>query len=71
MFIQVFKLFNRLIIFILNNVKYPNLVMIDIKISYTDSSRQKIVILISRETRKELKTNIELGRINLDRWLRD
>ena len=45
--------------------------MLDIKISYTDSFRQKIVIIISRETKKELKTSIELGRINLDRWLHD
>jgi hypothetical protein len=45
--------------------------MIDIKISFTDYSRQKIVVVISRETKKELKTNIELGRINLDKWLRE
>lgn len=45
--------------------------MIDIKISFMDYSRQKIVVVISRETKKELKTNIELGRINLDKWLRE
>jgi len=45
--------------------------MIDVKISVSDSSRRKLVIIISRETKEELKTNIELGRINLDRWLRD
>ncbi len=45
--------------------------MYNLKISFEDSSRHKIVIIISRETKEELKTNIELGRINLDRWLRD
>ena len=45
--------------------------MSQIKISVTDSSRQKIIVIINRETKKELKTNIELGRINLDKWLRD
>jgi len=52
-------------------VEYSFFDMIDVKVSITDSSRQKIIVIISRETKKELKTNVELGRINLDRWLRD
>ena len=34
-------------------------------------SRQKIIIIINRETKEEQIKNIDLGRINLDKWLRD
>ena len=45
--------------------------MLDLKISVMDSSRQKIVIIINRETKEALIKNIDLGRKNLDKWLRE
>ena len=45
--------------------------MIDVKISVSDFSRRKIVLIICREDKEIIKTNIDLGRMNLDRWLRD
>lgn len=43
--------------------------VIDLKIR--TNSRHKIVIIINRETKEELIKNIDLGRINLDKWLHD
>ncbi len=47
------------------------MIMKEIKISIMDSSRQKIEIIINRETKEELINNIDLGRNNLDKWLRE
>jgi len=39
------------------------------KILIEDLSRQKIVIIISREIKEKSGKNVESGRINLDKWL--
>jgi len=64
-------LIKGLIIRLLKRKKHNTIEMTQIKISVTDSSRQKIVVVVSRETKEKLRTNIEMGRVNLDRWLRD
>ena len=45
--------------------------MLSLKISINETCRQKIVVAITREKNEELKTNIELRRMNLDKWLHE
>jgi len=45
--------------------------MYDLKIIVMDSSRQKMVITISWENKKKQIRNIEMGKMNLERWLHD
>ena len=47
------------------------MIMIELKIIFQEKPRRKIILVFCEETKEILIKNIEIGRMNLDKWLFD